>query len=354
MRYRHWCLRVACGTCLAVALTALAACQRRDSDAQGPILAQERVAPGVTSPASLQGEGTERLESPNWGPKVVLSDAYEVKLVALRLARVTPRTATLSVELRRRDGKPIPSDVTFDTAATDNRLVQYNVPCTYTRLDADGEEVEGARTYSMVQTLRIGPLHQRVRWLQIKVTIYAREPVPDEADAFLLTALEVLDLGNHPVEGAPSTGSVQSASLVGRQVPIYPGAQDLKVRDVPDAHWGLLSYLLPDLPYPSQDVVAFYDEWALEHQWVPDETSTRSWTQGLSPSQPGEPFIYHLQVEWTNEESPERLTLICRHRSPKHPDGTYHTSDLARDQFVGVVISPDDSDRRKQDEQERP
>jgi hypothetical protein len=275
----------------------------------------------------------------------VLSDVYQVKLVALRLTSVTPRTAVLSTELRRRDGEPIPGDITFDTAVTDNRFVEYNVPCTYTGFGARGEEVsiwEGPS--SIVQDLTIGPLHERVRWLGITVTIYTRKPTSGEALAFDLTALEVLDLGNHPVESALSTEPVRWASLVGRRVPIYPGARRVEIYDRSNARrWGNLSYTVPGLPYPSRDVAAFYSEWAPDNDWLPVEPSTRSWQQFIDATQGSEVTVCQLWREWREKKSGDRLVVTCEYRLGKEIVRGEGPTDSARDQIVYVGIYPAES-----------
>jgi len=177
--------------------------------------------------------------------------------------------------------------------------------------------------------------------LRIKATIYSRKPVPGQADAFRLSRLETLDLGNHPVQTAPPTGPVQSVELVGRQVPVYPGAHGVEVYDQTDAHcWGNLSYVVPALPYPSRDVAAFYSEWALDHEWLPVKPSTRSWQQFIDATHGGDVTVCQLWLEWREKKSGDRLVVICRYRLGKEIVRGEYRTDSARDQIVHVGIYP--------------
>lgn len=321
-------------------------CGCRGGNATGQGLREHTQTGDVTPPSSSQASRGRSLAPSQWGPKVVLSSTYTAELVALRLTSLTPRKALISVELRRRDGKPIPSGITFDVAVTDNRLVEYNVPCTYQSFGPGGEElriVEGAEAYSVVESIHTGPLHERVHWFLITLTVYSQKASPGRAREFLLTELEALDLGKQPVPSAATVEAPQLISLVGRQVPVYAEARGLKIEEQADVHAGTLSYVVPGLPYPSRDVADFYSEWALDHHWMPDKRFGRTWKNFLDGTQPGEPWIYQLWVEWTEKESRERLTLICQYRIPRRPDGTYHSSDLARDQIVYLNIGPQNS-----------
>jgi hypothetical protein len=272
---------------------------------------------------------------------------YTIELANLQAVPGTPRTVVLSVRLRRSDAQPLPRDITLDTAVTDNRLVEYNVGCTYEEFGDRGEEVsvaKGARAYQILQTLTMGPLHERVQWFAIKVTIFARKPLPKRPGAFELIPLQVVDLGQHPVPGAPPVGSVQYVSLAGRQVPVYPGARDVYAHDQASAHWGSCSYVVSGLPYPSRDVEALYNEWALDHGWVADRKATRDWGEFLDATQAGEPLISQLWSEWRDRKSGERLVLVCRYVSSERKAGGRLTG-FANQQMVSVGIYPAESTR---------
>lgn len=296
---------------------------------------------GQNPPASQGGP----LVVSDWGPKVVLSDVYRAELVALRLANSAPRRALLSIELSRLDGKPVPSDITFDIDAVDNRLVRYEVPSTYEGYGAHGERVSmanGNQAYRVRETLTLGPLHGRVRWFLIKVIVYSQSLEPGRTREFRLTEMESLDFGKHPISSAAAAEAVQSVSLVGREVPVYEGARDLKVQNQADARVGSLSYIVRGLPYPSRDVADFYGEWALDHDWIPDRRLAPGWKDFLDATQVGEPWVYQLRLEWTGSRSNERLVLICQYSIRKDAEGHYRT-DSARDQAVAVGIYPADS-----------
>jgi len=328
--------------CLAISLALVITCGCRGGNAPGQGLREHTQTPEVTPLSSPHASRGRPLAVSQWGPKVVLSSAYRAELVALRLTSLTPREALISVELRRRDGKPIPSSITFDVTVTDNRLVRYNVPSTYRSFGLAGEDVgtvAGAEAYSLVETIRIGPLDERVRWFLIAVTVYSQKPSPGHEREFVLTELEGLDLGKQPVPGAAAVGRPQLVSLVGRQVPVYPKASGLNIEEQRDVHAGTLSYVVPGLPYPSRDVADFYSEWALDHGWMPDGRLEGTWRGYLDSTQPGQPWIYQLQVEWTEKESREHLVLTCQYTVPRGPDGHYH-ADLARDEIVYLNIGP--------------
>ena len=164
-----------------------------------------RAAEGGPS-SRTQGPAGTPSQAPPWGQRVVVSDAYRAELVDLRLKDPKQHTLLVAVELRHRDGAPVPGDITFDTAVTDNLLVEYNVGCEYQGFGPDGAETDvspGHGAHRIVQTLNIGPLDERVRWLQISVTVYRSEAVPGRGATYELTPLEVLDLGRHPIPKAP-------------------------------------------------------------------------------------------------------------------------------------------------------
>jgi len=177
--------------------------------------------------------------------------------------------------------------------------------------------------------------------LRIKVTIYSQKPLPGRADEFRLTQLETLDLGNHPVQTAPPTEPVQSVELVGRQVPVYPGADGVEVYDQIDGRcWGNLSYVVPGLPYPSRDVAAFYSEWALDHEWLPVKPPTRSWQGFFDATHGDRVWVCQLLLEWREKKSGDRLVVICEYRVAKGIILGEYRSDSARDQIVHVGIYP--------------
>jgi len=248
----------------------------------------------------------------------------------------------LCVECRLEDAEPFPSDVTFDTDVVDNQCRSYEVSSSYERYGRDGKRLDSPsdqRAYAVRQILRLGPLNERVRWLDIEATISRRVRVEGRPLTFELVPLETIDLGRYPVPGPATAARYRRVELAGYSLPMYPGGVDL----VTSRHrtWATGSYLVPGVRYPCTDILGFYEEWAPKQGWERMRVATSKWDRFTDETRPGKPMVYQLIGRWKQRTSGDELAVICRYELPRNWWGRYTEEDdgkWAQDQAVSLSV----------------
>jgi len=205
---------------------------------------------------------------------------------------------------------PLDSNITIDTGLTDNAGRWYKVPCVYEYLAASRtvREGMGVGPLAIRQELEVGPLSHRARWLAIRVTVYGRRLKRAEPETYTLSPVTALDFGRHALPMPGPAAPKESVIVHGYPVPVYPGAQQIEVDEA------VASYVVPGLPYPSDDVIGFYNEWALWNGWIRTGSVTGTWSEFLDSTTKPEEHVYQVGAQWERKGSAQVLSVSALYR----------------------------------------